>query len=422
MTTDNAIAIPGPAAPTGPSSLPAIVVEDLHKSFRIPTQRIDSLKERAVHPFRPREYRELHALNGISFEVRQGEFFGIVGRNGSGKSTLLKLLASIYRADSGSIRMAGRLAPFIELGVGFNPELSARENVVLNGVMMGLSPQESRNRLDAVIEFAELGEFIDLKLKNYSSGMLVRLAFSLMLEVDADVLLIDEVLAVGDAAFQQKCADAFREMKAAGKTIVLVTHEMATVEQYCHRAMLISDGHISLLGEPEEVGRRYLRLNFEGPGAISPATEAGAEDAPVRMLDATVLGPAGERASSVERGEQIRIRIEIEARQDFAALAVGYLIVNGDGVNVCQLRAPIGGDPPPPVKAGERLRVETVVENTLGPGHYFVHCGINKMLEGGVALDVRSAVDFVVFGGAHDRGVVSLPQETTTTTLGGGEA
>src|ERR1700760_949689 len=190
-----------PAAP-GPDAAPAIRVEDLHKAFRIPTQRVDSLKERAVHPFASREYRELRALDGISFEVRQGEFFGIVGRNGSGKSTLLKLLASIYRADAGKIRIAGRLAPFLELGVGFNHDLPARENVVLNGVMMGLTPKEMRSRLDAIIEFAELEDFVDLKLKNYSSGMLVRLAFSVMMEADADVLLIDEVLAVGDASFQ----------------------------------------------------------------------------------------------------------------------------------------------------------------------------------------------------------------------------
>jgi len=314
--------------------------------------------------------------------------------------------------------MAGRLAPFIELGVGFNPNLTARENVVLNGVMMGLTPRETRQRLDAIIEFAELGEFVDLKLKNYSSGMLVRLAFSLMMEVDPDIFLIDEVLAVGDAAFQQKCADAFREMKANGKTIVLVTHQMSTVEEYCHRAMLIDDGKIAALGGPEEVGSRYLRLNFEGVGSSGVSPDGG-DEAPVRMLDASVVNAAGERVSSFEYGEQIRIRIEIEAREDFAALALGHLLVNGDGVNVCQLRAPIGGDPPPPIKAGERLRVETVVDNMLGTGHYYVHCGINRLLEGGVALDVAGAADFVVFGGPADRAVVSLPQETTTTALEG---
>ncbi len=399
----------------------AIQVEDLHKSFRIPTNRVDSLKERVVRPFAAREYRELKALDGISFEVGQGEFFGIVGRNGSGKSTLLKLLASIYRADSGTIRMAGRLAPFIELGVGFNPDLTARENVVLNGVMMGLTPRETRRRLDAIVDFAELDEFVDLKLKNYSSGMLVRLAFSLMMEVDPDIFLIDEVLAVGDAAFQQKCADAFRELKAAGKTIVLVTHAMATVEEYCDRAMLISDGEIAHLGEPDEVGRRYLRLNFERASGVGQSSAAD-EDAAVKMLDARVVDASGERASSVEHGEKIRIRIEIEAKQDFAALAVGHLIVNADGVGVCQLRAPIGGDPPPPVKAGERLEVETTVDNLLGAGHYFVHCGINRLLEGGVALDVAGATDFVVYGGPADRGLVSLPQETTTTVIEGAGA
>jgi len=393
---------------------PAIEVRGLKKSFRIPTHRVDSFKERIVRPFAARDYRELRALDGISFDIRRGEFFGIVGRNGSGKSTLLKLLASIYRADSGTIRMAGRLAPFIELGVGFNPELTARENVVLNGVMMGLSPGEARRRLDAIVGFAELEEFVDLKLKNYSSGMLVRLAFSLMIEVDADILLIDEVLAVGDAAFQQKCADAFREMKAAGKTVILVTHAMATVEEYCDRAMLIDDGRIAHLGEPEEAGRRYLRLNFEGAGAIGASSTTGSEDAPVKMLGARIVDANGERTSSIEHGEKIRIQIEIEARQDFAALAIGHLIVNGDGVGVCQLRAPIGGDPPPPIAAGERLKVETVVDNMLGAGHYFVHCGVNRLLEGGVALDVAAATDFVVFGGPADRGLVALPQETTT--------
>ena len=196
-------------AATMPVRSPALHVDDLHKSFRLPKQRIDTLKERVAGALRTQEHRELHVLKGISFDVAQGEFFGVVGRNGSGKSTLLKLIASIYRADRGRIAVAGRLAPFIELGVGFNPELDARDNIVLNGVMMGLSPREAKRRMAAVIDFAELDDFIDLKVKNYSSGMLVRLSFSMLTEVEADILLVDEVLAVGDAAFQQKCFDLF---------------------------------------------------------------------------------------------------------------------------------------------------------------------------------------------------------------------
>jgi ABC-type polysaccharide/polyol phosphate transport system ATPase subunit len=402
----------GDASPAPDENSPlAIQVEDLHKSFHIPTQRVDSLKERAVHPFRARDHRELRALDGISFEVRKGEFFGIVGRNGSGKSTLLKLLASIYRADSGRIAMDGRLAPFIELGVGFNQELTARENAVLNGVMMGLTPQESRDRLDGVIEFAELGEFVDLKLKNYSSGMLVRLAFSLMLEVDADILLIDEVLAVGDAAFQQKCADAFHEMKAAGKTIVLVTHEMSTVEEYCHRAMLINDGHIDHIGAPDEVGRRYLQLNFERGSENAYAVEKSSGDE-VQIVDAHLVDAAGGRASAVEQGAAIHMRFELEALRNLAGLDVGLIVVDADGHAVTRFDVMVGEYEARAIAAGGRATIDVRMENPLGPGRYFVHCGINRAFGAGVALYVHNALDFVVFGSSNDRGLVAIPVET----------
>jgi ABC-type polysaccharide/polyol phosphate transport system ATPase subunit len=356
--------------------------------------------------------RVLRALDGVSFEVRQGEFFGIVGRNGSGKSTLLKLLASIYRADAGTIRMAGRLAPFIELGVGFNEELTARENILLNGVMMGLTPQQTRERLDAVIEFAELEEFSELKLKNYSSGMLVRLAFSTMLQTDADVLLIDEVLAVGDAAFQQKCADAFHEMKGRGKTIVLVTHEMTTVEEYCDRAMLIDGGHIQYLGDPAEVGRRYLQLNFErGSPADHAVSGRGAEE--VKLLDIWIEDGKGERLANVESGTAIRLGVELEALQDLAGISVALDVANADGVGICQLGTGVErsyGEPR--LARGERVRIDVRIENLLVPGRYFVHCGVNDIHGAGVLLHVHDALDFVVFGGtSHPRGVVDLPHE-----------
>src|SRR3954467_4193027 len=241
-----------------------IEVRDLQKTFRIPRHQVSTFKERALHPFRRSTYDELRVLRGISFDVLEGEFFGIVGRNGSGKSTLLKCLAGIYRADAGQIRVTGRISPFIELGVGFNPDLTARDNVVINAVMMGLTPREARARFDEIVAFAELEDFVDLKLKNYSSGMQVRLAFAVMVQSGAEILLIDEVLAVGDAAFQQPSSAEFPRLRDEGRTIVLVTHDMTMVERFCHRALLLTDGEIEMIGDPHEVGRRYIERNFEG--------------------------------------------------------------------------------------------------------------------------------------------------------------
>jgi ABC-2 type transport system ATP-binding protein len=398
----------------------AIEVHDLEKSFRIPTHRVDSLKERAVRPFAARETRELRALDGISFEIRRGEFFGIVGRNGSGKSTLLKLLASIYKPDAGRIRMAGRMAPFIELGVGFNPELTARENILLNGVMMGLTPTQTRERLDDVLDFAELHDFADLKLKNFSSGMLVRLAFSVMLQADAEILLIDEVLAVGDAAFQQKCADAFHQMKDEGKTIVLVTHEMSTVETYCHRAMLVDAGKIRHLGDPAEVGRRYTRLNFERErehdGGGTPESNER-----VRILDARVEGPKGERLEAVEHGTEIRLRLDFEAIDELADLNVACMLANADGVGVFQFGAPIedsaGGRR---LRPGQRISFRADLQNPLSPGRYRVHCGVNHGPTHTVLLHLLSCVDFVVFGGRRE-GIVDLPHRVVAEAVKEGD-
>src|SRR5688572_9347884 len=252
----------------------AVQVAHVAKGFR--HERVHTLKERALHPFRRTGVDVLHALEGVSFEVVEGEFFGIVGRNGSGKRTLLKCLAWIYRVDRGEIRLRGRLSTFIELGVGFNPDLAARDNVLINGIMLGLSPREALRRFDAIIEFAELEEFVDLKLKNYSSGMQVRLAFSVMSQVDADVLLIDEVLAVGDAAFQQKCFDVFADLRDAGKTILFVTHDMGSVQRFCHRALLIEHGEVKLIGEPERVARHYVEVNF-GRDRLAGGDPAAAE-------------------------------------------------------------------------------------------------------------------------------------------------
>ncbi len=422
MPTDNVIANLSASAPPGPDAPLAIKVEDLHKAFRIPTQRVDSLKERAVHPFAARDHRELRALNGISFEIRQGEFFGIVGRNGSGKSTLLKLLASIYRADSGRIRIAGRLAPFIELGVGFNHDLTARENVVLNGVMMGLTPREMRRRLDAVIDFAELGEFADLKLKNYSSGMLVRLAFSVMMEADADVLLIDEVLAVGDASFQQKCADAFHQMKAEGKTIVLVTHEMGAVEAYCHRAMLLGEGEVQHIGPPAETGREYLKLNFEGEtesGAIESEPETEPEtDEGARLISCRLENDAGEELATLERGERIHLRAELELLREVPALYVGLVVANADELGLFEIGTSVTAVDDGDLVPGARIVVSGTVENSLAIGRHFVHFSVQS--SSGISIFVKDAFSFVIFGTRQTHGLIA-PDYEIEAAVGGPE-
>src|SRR3954449_11611453 len=259
--------------PARPDSPPSVRVEKLSKSFHLPRERVHTLKERVLHPLRRTHYDSFDALRDVSFDVAPGEFFGVVGRNGSGKSTLLKCMAGIYATDAGRIFVRGRMSTFIELGVGFNPDLAARDNVMLNATMLGLSPREARRRVDAVVDFAELREFTELKLKNYSSGMMVRLAFSVMIQVDADILLIDEVLAVGDAAFQQKCFEEFERIKRSGTTVLLVTHDMGAVDRFCDRAMLLENGRCVEIGDSEHVGLRYLQLNFSEEARAAEATK-----------------------------------------------------------------------------------------------------------------------------------------------------
>lgn len=240
---------------------PAIKVEHLHKSFRLPTEQAFGLKQTIFNRLRGiKGYREQKVLKGLDFTVNQGEFLGIVGRNGSGKSTLLKILAGIYYPEKGSITVNGSLVPFIELGVGFNPELTGRENVYLNGALLGFSNEEMDAMYDEIWEFAELKDFQDQKLKNYSSGMQVRLAFSIAIRARGDILLLDEVLAVGDAAFQQKCNDYFENLKNNHQTVILVTHSMENVRKFCTRAILIDDGKIIKDGKPDKVADAYLKL------------------------------------------------------------------------------------------------------------------------------------------------------------------
>jgi ABC-2 type transport system ATP-binding protein len=239
----------------------AIKVEHLSKSFILPQEKHTSLKSAFIHFYRRRRYEKQQALNNVTFDVREGEFFGIVGRNGSGKSTLLKLLAGIYTPTAGKIYVNGTLVPFIELGVGFNMELTGRENVYLNGALLGFNRKEMRGMYKDIVEFAELERFMDQKLKNYSSGMQVRLAFSIAIRAHSDILLLDEVLAVGDLAFQQKCFDYFEKLKRERRTVVLVTHDMNNIEKFCDRAMLINNGELVMIGESHKIADKYKSIN-----------------------------------------------------------------------------------------------------------------------------------------------------------------
>jgi ABC-type polysaccharide/polyol phosphate transport system ATPase subunit len=235
----------------------AIEVLDVWKSFRIPHQNRTSIKEYFLHPFTRTTFETQHALKGVSVTVDQGEFFGIIGGNGSGKSTLLKVIAQIYRQDAGAVSVNGLLSPFIELGVGFNPELTARDNIKINAALLGLSRAETRARFDDIVGFSELSRFIDQKLKNFSSGMQVRLAYSIAIQVDFDILLLDEVLAVGDEHFQEKCFATFDRFRAEGKTVVLVTHDLGAVNRFCERVLWIDSGEVRLSGAAASVTAAY---------------------------------------------------------------------------------------------------------------------------------------------------------------------
>jgi len=236
----------------------AITVKNLSKTFRLPAERRGTLRERLLKIHQKNERKPLRTLDNISFEIQQGEFFGIIGRNGSGKSTLLKILAGIYKPDKGSeFSVNGRIAPMLELGVGFKSELTGRENVYLNATILGLTKQEIDARYEEIVRFAELENFMNLQVKHYSSGMSVRLAFSVVAQLDTPIMLLDEVMAVGDFVFEEKCFELFERYKKEGKTIILVTHDTEEMERFADQVMLIHQSRIEMIGDPKEVLDRY---------------------------------------------------------------------------------------------------------------------------------------------------------------------
>jgi ABC-type polysaccharide/polyol phosphate transport system ATPase subunit len=390
---------------------PALSCRNARKTFRIPHRQVSTIKERVLHPFSATEYDELHAVDGISFDCPPGEFFGIVGRNGSGKSTLLKCLAGIYQLDEGEIDVRGRLSPFIELGVGFNPDLTARDNVIINAIMLGLTRKEARERFDEVIAFAGLEEFLDLKLKNYSSGMQVRLGFSVAIQVDADILLVDEVLAVGDAAFQQKCFEQFHRLKDEGRTIVFVTHDMGAVERFCDRAMLIERGNVVEIGDPRHVARRYNELNFGR--LVHEAAEDGryGGGSEAQIVSAWFENAAGERINAGAQGEELRVCLEVTFAQDVENPVFACTLRNEAHHTIHAISSQWTHGPTGRFAAGERAVVRIAFDNRLGPSRYTLSPSVALHER---VLDVREDLTSVIVHGTYLSGaVVDPPHEFT---------
>ena len=294
----------------------AVKVDHVSKYFKLPTEATNSLRTALVNRFKGiKGYKEQHVLKDISFEVEKGDFFGILGRNGSGKSTLLKIISEIYVPEKGSVTIDGKLVSFIELGVGFNPELTGRENVYMNGAMLGFSTAEIDAMYDDIVDFAELHDFMNQKLKNYSSGMQVRLAFSVAIKAQGDILILDEVLAVGDEAFQRKCNDYFQERKKSGKTTILVTHDMGAVKKYCNKAVLIENGLVKAIGSPENVANQY---SFDNTAPLQQGGEAGGAGKPNQEEQVLVENFQLQLLSSNKLRPQdpIHFQIDFDVRED----------------------------------------------------------------------------------------------------------
>lgn len=318
-----------------------IEVTNLHKTFKIPHERRDSLREHFVNFFKPVSYEVFNAVEDLSFSVEKGDFFGIIGRNGSGKSTLLKMLAGVYEPTKGAIKVHGKLAPFLELGVGFNFELTGKENVYLNGTILGLSERQIRSKYDDIVAFAGLEKFMDQKLKNYSSGMFVRLAFSVAVQADADVLLLDEVLAVGDSDFQQKCFDVFRRFKKEGKTIVFVTHDLGAVREFCNKALYMKHGKMVASGEVNDVISQYIytdkveqveNVQAEKVQEVAVAAPVSHGDKDVEITKVEYVDKNGANNGKFISGDSLTFRVHYRKHKEVDSVVCGIAIYRADGV------------------------------------------------------------------------------------------
>ena len=397
----------------------AITVRGVSKTFKLPHEKQSSLKGALINFFRGgmRTYERQEVLKDISFEIKKGEFFGIVGRNGSGKSTLLKMLAGIYAPSAGAIKVNGRLTPFIELGVGFNPELTGRENVFLNGALLGFTRPEMQAMYDEIVAFAEIEKFMDQKLKNYSSGMQVRLAFSIAIKAQSDVLLLDEVLAVGDQNFQEKCFKYFEEVRKTNTTVILISHDSGAIERFCNRVAIIDRGKLVNVGEAREMVLQYGAImaeeQYEGKSQKAHGGEhqgtGGVDIFKVEVLDHT------EKPTRVLRaGEAFTVRAHYKLREPIdETVVVGIGVIDSEGKSI------LGPNTDESRELDVRLKSvgtvgATFAQNPISPGNYTITVGIfNKRSTFAYDL-VEKAAQFKIVGEVRHGKIHIEPKWTIT--------
>jgi len=416
----------------------SVLVRDVGKMYRLFNSGSDRLKE-ALHPLRKRYHREYWALRGVNLQIRSGETFGIIGRNGSGKSTLLQIVAGILKPTEGSVEVTGRVAPLLELGAGFNPEFTGRDNVLLNAAIMGLSRGEMNTRMPLIEAFADIGEFFDQPVKFYSSGMYARLAFAAAINVDPDLLIVDEILAVGDARFQNRCYNRIQEFQAAGKTVIFVTHDLNAVASYCNRAALLDAGKVVAVGDPAGVIDRYMALLFGEGGAQDKSSRGGQENQPASVAigaDAA-LGDAADASdlcitrkgynryevrhgprhaeiidcvaesggeydpATIRFGARVNLYIKVLFHQPMAAPVIGFTIKTVDGTNIYGTNTGMLGIPVSASAAGQARLFRFSFPAPLLPRPYFLDIGVAEYdgTTGGVVIDLRRSLAILTIQG-----------------------
>lgn len=386
----------------------AISVKGISKSFKLPHEKSGSVKGALLGwRNRKRGYEMQHVLKDISFEIKKGEFFGIVGRNGSGKSTLLKLISQIYTPDKGTITVNGKLTPFIELGVGFNPELSGRDNVYLNGALMGFNREEMNAMYNEIVEFAELERFMDQKLKNYSSGMQVRLAFSIAIRANTDVLVLDEVLAVGDVNFQKKCFDYFAKLKKLKKTIVLVTHDMSAVERFCNRAILLDKSKLIAIGTPSSITQKYSDINFEQSAKNLEKDGQTKHKAGDVSIGAQVYGSQTKKRNiHANNDDKLIVEVEIKSKQPIDQAKVGIIINNSGNTPVFATNTNVD-EINLNIKSNTPTKLRYTIDNIFANGTYDLAITLRN-LDSTVTFYTNDAISsFVVGGRKHEYAIAS---------------